>query len=87
MNIAESLNLERYDPKQFDISFSSSARTDSKLDESFRSNETDKDLIGELDLMQSCIEGIDHHLKYKEMILKTIGVSIIQKFIDRSSFY
>lgn len=74
-NMLQSINLELYDPKQFDLSFNSSVKIESELDESFRSNETDKDLIGELDVMASYIQGIDHHLKYKEIILKTMAVS------------
>ena len=48
------------------------------MDESIISNETnqsEKELINELDVMNSYINGIDNHLKYKEMILKTVGVS------------
>ena len=76
-NLGRSLNLELFDPKQFDISFTSSANTESTLmDQSFRSNETDKDLINELDVMASYINGIDNHLKYRDMILKTTAVSI-----------
>lgn len=79
-NLGHSLNLELYDPKQFDISFTSSANTgsDSLMSQSFRSNETDKDLINELDIMASYINGIDNHLKYKDMVLKTTAVSAFQ---------
>lgn len=76
INIQHSINLELYDPKQFDISFSSSNKTDSLMDESFRSADTDNDLINELDIMASYINGIDNHLKYKDMILKTTAVSL-----------
>ena len=74
-NIGHELNLELYDPKQFDISFSSSNNTDSLMDESFRSSETDRELIKELDIVAGFIKGIDNHLKYKDMILKTTAVS------------
>lgn len=64
------VNLERFNPEQFDKSFSLS--DDSSITEmSFRSNDTEKALINELEKIGKVVGAIETHLAYKDLNIKS----------------
>lgn len=64
------VNLERFDPAQFEKSFSVSEES-SIADVSIVSNDTDKGLLKELECIQKVVGAIENHLLYKNIVIKS----------------
>ena len=69
-SVQKQVNLEIFDPAQFDRSLSFSDEA-SMTQKSYQSTETEKEMVNDLGKIDRLIGNIENQLKFKELILKS----------------